>query len=1094
MSSRCRSPRFLPCLALAFLFGSAAGPAVADTSYQTLPFSQNWSNAGLITVNDSWSGVPGITGYLGDDTSTSVAPYNPQTYLIVGTTVDVIANQATPNTNTTGGVAEFAITDPVVALQGSGTADAPHVTLYLNTTGQTNVTVHYNLRDIDGSADNAVQAVSLQYRNAALAGNFTDVAAAFVADASTGPSLATLVTPVCAVVNAIDNLAQAEVRIVTGNATGSDEWIGVDDIVVDTAGCAPAAPNLVIGDVSQVETDSLTTTFTFAVTLSAPAGAGGVTFDIATADGTAQDDNPVGDDEDYVAQALTGQSIPMGSSGPYNFVVTVNGDTEVEANETFFVNVTNVVGANNPDGQGLGTITNDDLTLTPIHDIQGPGASSPLSGSSVTTRGIVTGVKSNGFFLQEPDASVDADPATSEGILVFTSSAPPAAAAVGNFVQVTGTVSEFVPTADPLQPPLTELTSPSVSQLSTGNPLPAAIPLTVTFPDPAGTHDQLERLEGMRVSVASLTVGGPTLGSNSEANATASSTGVFYGVVTGIARPFREAGIPAPDPAPSGSIPPIPRFDSNPERIRVDSDSIGGALVDVGAGAVVTGLIGPLDYSFRTYTIAPDASVILGVAGGPTATAVADPLAAEFTVAAYNLERFYDDVNDAGGDVVLTTTAYNNRLVKASAGIRNSLKTPDILGIVEIENLATLQDLAAQISADAIAASAPDPEYDAYLIEGNDVGLIDVGFLVKTAPVQGATPRVTVNEVVQENAGELFVNPDLTTSLLNDRPSLRLDAIVNDANGATFPLTVIVNHLRSLNDANSIDPGTNGWATDGDRVRAKRQKQAESLADLVQARQTADATERIVLIGDFNAFEFNDGLGDSMGVISGTPSPDNETAVAGDGVDLVEPDLDNLFDTVPAAEQYSFIFDGNAQSLDHVVINEPMGDDTTFRVEHPRINADFPGTARNDYTPGNPVRLADHDPIVAYFRVTSFGTGNYFTLAPCRAVDTRTGSPLQDGVPQTFGLHGVCGIPVTATSVVLNLTAVGPTGDGDLTIYATDTAPPGFATMPFPAGVTRGLFATVLLSNDVDGEVTVLPSVAGSGNVHLLLDVMGYFE
>ena len=69
----------------------------------------------------------------------------------------------------------------------------------------------------------------------------------------------------------------------------------------------------------------------------------------------------------------------------------------------------------------------------------------------------MTGVKTNGFFIQEPDASVDADPATSEGIFVFTRAAPPAAAAVGNLVQVTGTVAEFVPAADPLQPPMTEL-------------------------------------------------------------------------------------------------------------------------------------------------------------------------------------------------------------------------------------------------------------------------------------------------------------------------------------------------------------------------------------------------------------------------------------------------------------------------------------------------------------------------------------------------------------------------------------------------------------------------------------------------------------
>jgi hypothetical protein len=304
---------------------------------------------------------------------------------------------------------------------------------------------------------------------------------------------------------------------------------------------------------------------------------------------------------------------------------------------------------------------------------------------------------------------------------------------------------------------------------------------------------------------------------------------------------------------------------------------------------------------------------------------------------------------------------------------------------------------------------------------------------------------------------------------------------------------VIVNHLRSLNDVNSIGPGSNGWPTDGDRVRAKRQEQAESLANLVQTRQTADPNERIILVGDFNAYEFNDGLADLMNTITGTPAPDNETAVPGDGVDLVTPDLDNLVDTPPPAERYSYIFDGQAQNIDHVVVNGALTAATyARRIEHPRINADFPAVDRND--PGTPRRLSDHDPVVGFFEVSEFTSGEYFTVAPCRAVDTRSGAPLQDGVPATFALKGVCGIPATARSVVLNLTVTTPTGAGDLTVYASDAAPPAFSTLPFPAGITRSLFAIVSLSNDVDGEVTMQPSVAGNGEVHVLLDVMGYFD
>jgi hypothetical protein len=123
----------------------------------------------------------------------------------------------------------------------------------------------------------------------------------------------------------------------------------------------PPLPTLTINDVSANEGNSGTTTFTFTVALSSPAPAGGVSFDIATADGTATDGNPAGEDTDYVARSFTSQTIVAGNLA-YSFEVTVNGDLNVESNETFFVNLTNVAGATVADGQGLGTIQNDDST------------------------------------------------------------------------------------------------------------------------------------------------------------------------------------------------------------------------------------------------------------------------------------------------------------------------------------------------------------------------------------------------------------------------------------------------------------------------------------------------------------------------------------------------------------------------------------------------------------------------------------------------------------------------------------------------------------------------------------------------------------
>jgi ribosomal protein L35AE/L33A len=132
---------------------------------------------------------------------------------------------------------------------------------------------------------------------------------------------------------------------------------------------------LSINDVSQSEGDAGTNTFTFTVSLSQPAPAGGVTFDIATADGTAQDDNPTTEDNDYVAQSLTSQTIPALQMS-YTFNVTVNGDTLVESNETFFVNITNISGATPDDVQGVGTIQNDDTAQVVISQVYGGGGNS----------------------------------------------------------------------------------------------------------------------------------------------------------------------------------------------------------------------------------------------------------------------------------------------------------------------------------------------------------------------------------------------------------------------------------------------------------------------------------------------------------------------------------------------------------------------------------------------------------------------------------------------------------------------------------------------------------------------------------------------
>ena len=594
-------------------------------------------------------------------------------------------------------------------------------------------------------------------------------------------------------------------------------------------------------------------------------------------------------------------------------------------------------------------------TCTPtntIPQIQGSGNTSPLVNATVTTSGIVTALKSNGFFLQMP-APGDGDPNTSDGVFVFTSSAPTAAAAVGNSVCITGKVAEFIPSSDLTSPSQTEISNiTAVFAISTGNALPVPIVLTAADTNPAGALLQLEKYEGMRVQVNSLTTVAPTRGTIDEPSATSTSAGIFYGVLPGIARPFREPGVELPDPLPPGSPCCVTRWDTNPEILSINSlGQPGSVAIDVTTGQTISNIIGPIEFSQRAFTIDPDPSTPPTVSGSPmTFVAVPQAAATELTVDSFNMERFFDTVNDPStDDVALTATAFANRLNKASLAIRNVLRYPDILGVEEMENITTLQAVAAKVNNDALTAGDPNPNYQPYLVEGNDIGGIDVGLLIKT-------PKVTVVSVTQFGKDTTYFDPVANASaILNDRPPLVLRATVALAGSAgTLPVTVIVNHLRSLSGVD--DPA------DGPRVRAKREAQAEYLANLIQGFYNSDPTANIVSIGDYNAFQFSDGYADVVGVVKGTPVPANQVVTP--PAVITNPALIDLVDTLPPSGQYSYSFNGSAQELDHILLNPNMASRLTrYAVAH--NDADFPETYRND--PNRPERISDHDMPVAYF-------------------------------------------------------------------------------------------------------------------------------
>ncbi|MGH7027797.1 putative Ig domain-containing protein [Brevundimonas sp.] len=208
-----------------------------------------------------------------------------------------------------------------------------------------------------------------------------------------------------------------------------------------------------VSDVSIAEGNGAVTVFTFTVSLSATAQTD-VTFNIATAPGTATALT------DYMPKSETGRTIPTGSSSA-TFTVQVMGDEISESNETFFVNVSSVVGATVVDSQGLGTIQNDDVpppTVTSISPASGPssgGGAVTITGTNFTGATAVTfGATAAASFTVNSATSITAtSPANSAGtydITVTTAGGTSATSAADQYTFVAApTVTALSPTAGP---------------------------------------------------------------------------------------------------------------------------------------------------------------------------------------------------------------------------------------------------------------------------------------------------------------------------------------------------------------------------------------------------------------------------------------------------------------------------------------------------------------------------------------------------------------------------------------------------------------------------------------------------------------------
>ena len=644
--------------------------------------------------------------------------------------------------------------------------------------------------------------------------------------------------------------------------------------------------------VSVNEGNAGTATATFNVTLSGPAPDGGVSFSVNTADGTATAGS------DYVAIVNGSGTIAAGATST-TIAVTINGDSAVEANETFSVNLSAIATASNATASATGTISNDDFVT--LMQIQGHGTASLLNGQTVTTAGnVVTAKKSNGFFMQDPLG--DGDPTTSDAIFVFTGATPPVTVAVGNEVTVTGKVQEFSGSTELSGTPTVTITNPTApvqpvayaldSNPPTNNPTTGicmGAGSTIASPPTASDGYQASNfacLDAMLVTMNDAVVTGATFGNGASDGVHPGTPTGMYATVGSQPRPFRGPGAPYPGIA---GHPEIPVSSGEPEVIEIFYAGLAfnptGFVYDAGTRFTTTGVIQGFQAATATspiYEIYPYSMSTLAPA--PTyPQAVADSAAGTLTVGSQNLLHFFNataDGADTSGyndtcagtgasDTCPTPAQYSARLAKWTKQVCQVLKAPVVLDVEEIENRVVANDLADSI------IGACGVTYVPYVIPGNDVSGINIGILVRS--------DVTVTSVTQMYKGTQTNNcSGATPCLLNDRPPVLMQA---SWNGYNFALLAIYD--RSLSGLG--DP-TRPY------IGPKRAEQAAQIASIAQAwqigatlvgagnaRQNAtgiitpgpfnivgDASVPLIVAGDFNAYEFSDGYADVTGMIMGT--------------------------------------------------------------------------------------------------------------------------------------------------------------------------------------------------------------------------------
>ncbi|MDQ1636728.1 MAG: hypothetical protein QOF62_67 [Pyrinomonadaceae bacterium] len=390
-------------LLIAIFFGSSLGraergisPSVSIGSLGT-PITQNFDTLATSGTANTWTDDSTLAGWFAQFTAVTTNPTVYRAEAGAGNTGALYSYGTGTNTERAlGSVGSAATGDIYWAVKLTNDTGATITSLNIGYTGE-----QWRAGGCTTPCTTAAQTVDFQYQ-VANAGVITDANAPTTGWLDHDPLDFTSPTIGTSTATALDGNAAANRTVLSSTITltinaGQEVWLrwkdinhpsndhglAIDDFSVTANGSgsptptpsptATPTPSLSINDVSQVEGNSGSSSFTFTVSLSQPAPVGGVTFNVDTADGTATIA-----DNDYVAVHTTGVTIAQGLSST-TVAVQVNGDTTQEANETFFVNISNVSGASVTDAQGQGTINNDDgvgTSTVVISQVYGGGGNS----------------------------------------------------------------------------------------------------------------------------------------------------------------------------------------------------------------------------------------------------------------------------------------------------------------------------------------------------------------------------------------------------------------------------------------------------------------------------------------------------------------------------------------------------------------------------------------------------------------------------------------------------------------------------------------------------------------------------------------------